>query len=181
MIFTPARLDGVWLVDLDPHEDDRGTFARTWCRREFDEHGLPTELVQCSLSRTRRRGTIRGLHWQAPPHAEDKLVRCSRGTVWDVAVDLRPDSDTYLEHVAVELSEDNGRALLVPKGFAHGFQTLTDDAEVLYKMSEYYEPEAGRGARWDDPAFGIDWPVDDPILHPRDASYPDFEDEHGLA
>lgn len=181
MIFTPARLDGVWIVELDPHEDDRGTFARTWCRREFAEHGLPTELVQCSLSRTKRRGTIRGLHWQAPPHAEDKLVRCSRGAIWDVAVDLRPDSPTFREHVGVELTAETGRALLVPKGFAHGFQTLEDDVEVLYKMSEFYEPEAGRGARWDDPAFDIDWPIDDPVLHPRDASFPDFEDERALA
>lgn len=175
MLFQETSLPGVWIVDPVPHEDDRGIFARTWCRREFEEHGLPTDLAQCNLSRTRFRGTIRGLHWQVPPHAEDKLVRCSRGAIWDVAVDLRSRSPTYLEHVAVTLTEESGRALFIPKGFAHGFQTLEDDAEVLYKMSEFYEPSAGRGARWDDPAFGISWPIENPTLHPRDASYPDFD------
>ena len=175
MIFTPARIPEVWVVDPEPHEDIRGTFVRTWCRREFAAHGLPSDLVQCSASRTYRKGTIRGLHWQAPPHWEDKVVRCVRGTVWDVAVDLRPDSPTYLEYVGVELSEENGRAMVIPKGFAHGFQTLTDHTEVHYQMSTFYEPASARGARWNDPAFGIAWPLPDPILHPRDATYPDFD------
>lgn len=176
MIFTPTELAGACLVDLEPHEDERGTFARTWCAREFTEHGLPSDFVQSSLSRTRRRGTLRGMHWQAEPHAEDKLVRCTRGAIWDVVVDLRPDSPTRLRHVALRLDAETGRSLLVPRGFAHGFQTLEDDAEVLYLMTAFYEPSAGRGARWNDPAFGIEWPIDDPLLHPRDASYPDFDD-----
>lgn len=176
MIFTPTDLAGAWIVDLEPYEDDRGMFARTWCAREFAEHGFPTAFVQSSISRSRLRGTLRGMHWQAEPHAEDKLVRCTRGSLRDVIVDLRPGSPTRLRHVAVDLDGESGRALFVPKGFAHGFQTLEDDVEVLYLMTEFYEPSAGRGARWDDPAFAIRWPIPDPILHPRDASYPDFDD-----
>ena len=174
MIFTPTPLAGGWIVDLERHEDERGYFARTWCRREFEAQGLDGALVQSSLSHNPRRGTLRGLHWQAPPHAEVKLVRCSRGAIWDVMVDLRPDSPTYTRHFGAELTAANGRALYIPEGFAHGFVTLADDSDVVYQMSAYYEPAAGRGARWNDPAFGIVWPVRDPILHPRDASYPDL-------
>lgn len=176
MIFTPTDLPGAWLVDPEPVEDDRGTFARAWCVREFAEHGLPAGFVQSSISRTRRRGTLRGMHWQAEPHAEEKLVRCTRGAIWDVIVDLRPGSPTRLRHVALELDGESGRAVFVPKGFAHGFQTLQDDVEVLYHMTEFYEPSARRGARWDDPAFDIHWPIPDPILNARDASYPDIGD-----
>jgi len=164
-------------VDLERHADERGFFARTWCRHEFEEHGLDPAVVQCNLSHNPRRGTLRGLHWQTPPHAEVKLVRCSRGAIWDVMVDLRPDSATYTRHFGAELTEENGRALYIPEGFAHGFVTLVDDSDVVYQMSALYEPSAGRGARWNDPAFGITWPVREPILNPRDASYPDFVPE----
>lgn len=174
--FTETQLAGAWFVDSEPHVDERGLFERLWCAREFTEHGLPASFVQCSRSLTSRRGTLRGMHWQARPHAEDKLVRCTKGSIWDVIVDLRPDSPTRLQHVALELNARRGRALLVPKGFAHGFQTLEDDVEVVYHMTEFYEPSAARGARWDDPAFGIRWPIPDPILNPRDAAYPDFGD-----
>lgn len=164
-------------MDLERHADERGFFARTWCRHEFEEHGLDPAVVQCNLSHNPRRGTLRGLHWQTPPHAEVKLVRCSRGAIWDVMVDLRPDSTTYTRHFGAELTEENGRALYIPEGFAHGFVTLVDDSDVVYQMSALYEPSAGRGARWNDPAFGIAWPVREPILNPRDASYPDFVPE----
>lgn len=174
MIFLPTELPGVVIVDLERREDDRGFFARAWCRREFAAAGLPDDLAQCSLSRTRRRGTLRGLHYQGPPHEEDKLVRCVRGAVYDVALDLRRRSPAYLRHVAVELSAENGRALLIPRGCAHGFQTLADDTDVFYQMSAYFAPDAARGVRWNDPAFAIPWPIPDPILHRRDADYPDF-------
>lgn len=174
MIFTDTELPGTYLVDLEVREDERGHFARTWCRREFEAHGLPGGLVQCSLSFNRQRGTLRGLHYQAAPHAEDKLVRCTHGAIWDVVVDLRPDSPTYLRHLGIELRAETGRALFVPQGFAHGFQTLEDATQVFYQMTEFYIPEAGRGVRWNDPAFGIRWPIAAPILHPRDAAYPDF-------
>lgn len=178
MTITDTLIPGVRVVDPPIHEDDRGTFSRVWCLREFDEAGLPSGFVQCSVSHTRTRGTIRGLHWQAPPHSEGKLVRCVRGSVWDVAVDLRPDSATYLQHFAAELTAEGGRALFIPRGCAHGFQTLTDNATILYNMTQFYEASAARGARWNDPAFAISWPVSDPVLHPRDATYADF---HGLA
>ncbi len=177
MIFTPTAVAGAWLVDLERREDERGFFARAWCAREFAEHGLNPRLVQCSVSRSTRRGTLRGLHWQAAPHEEAKLVRCSRGAIWDVALDLRPASATYLKHAGVELTAESGRELYIPEGCAHGFVTLADGSEVTYHMSEYYEPAAGRGVRWNDPAFGIAWPVPDPILHPRDAAYPDYVPE----
>jgi dTDP-4-dehydrorhamnose 3,5-epimerase len=176
MRFTRTALAGVVLVDVEPHIDERGLFARTWCRREFGAEGLSDQLVQCSLSLTHRRGTLRGLHYQAPPHEENKLVRCTRGAVHDVVVDLRPDSPTFCQHLAVELSAENRRAVYVPQGCAHGFQTLTDDAEVFYQMSEFHAAAASRGVRWDDPRFGIRWPVPNPFLNPRDASYPDFAD-----
>jgi dTDP-4-dehydrorhamnose 3,5-epimerase len=177
VIFTATPLAGASLVELERREDERGFFARTWCRREFEAHGLDGGLVQCSLSRNRRRGTLRGMHWQAPPHGEAKLVRCTRGAIWDVIIDLRPDSPTYTKHFAAELTAETGRALYIPEGFAHGFLTLADDVDVFYQMSAFYEPSAARGVRWNDPAFGIAWPVVEPILHPRDASYPDFTPE----
>jgi len=174
VIYTATELPGALIVDLEIREDERGHFTRTWCRREFEEHGLPGSVVQCSMSFTRRRGTLRGLHYQVAPHAEDKLVRCTHGAIWDVVVDLRPESPSYLQHLGVELRADTGRALFVPKGFAHGFQTLEDATQVFYQMTEFHVPDAGGGVRWNDPAFGIQWPVRNPILHPRDAGYPDF-------
>ncbi|MFL5639344.1 MAG: dTDP-4-dehydrorhamnose 3,5-epimerase [Gemmatimonadaceae bacterium] len=177
MIFVPTSLPGAFTVDLDRRQDDRGFFARTWCRREFEQMGLNADLAQCSTSYSHRRGTLRGMHWQAVPYAESKLVRCTRGRIWDVIIDLRPDSPTYTRHFGLELTSDSGRALYIPEGFAHGFVTLEDDSEVSYQMSQFHEPAAARGLRWNDPAFGIDWPVREPILHPRDATYPDFVSE----
>lgn len=174
MIFTPLALGGAMLVDLERYEDPRGFFARAWCAREFQDAGLNPELVQASISHNRRRGTLRGMHFQLPPHEEDKLVRCIQGAIWDVIIDLRPDSPTYLQHGGIELNAARGRALYVPKGFAHGFQTLLDDTQVFYQMSEFYAPEAARGICWNDPRFAIEWPERPPILSPRDSAYPDF-------
>jgi dTDP-4-dehydrorhamnose 3,5-epimerase len=174
MIFRETALRGALLVELDPSRDERGWFARAWCAREFGDRGLEQRIAQVDVSRTAKRGTLRGLHFQHAPHAQAKVVRCVRGAVHDVIVDLRRESPTYTKHVAIELSADNGRALYVPAGFAHGFQTLTDNAEVLYLMSEFYEPAAGAGVRWNDPAFRIAWPIADPFLNDRDRGYPDF-------
>ena len=174
MIFTETGLPGAVVIDLDRHEDERGFFARTWCRTEFETHGLDGGLVQCSVSRNRLRGTLRGLHYQTPPHAEVKLVRCTMGAVFDVIVDLREDSPTRGRYFAATLTADNHRAMYVPKGFAHGFLTLVDDCEVYYQMSEIYHPEVSRGVRWNDPAFGIAWPETPVVISERDATYPDF-------
>jgi dTDP-4-dehydrorhamnose 3,5-epimerase len=174
VIFRETLLPGVFVVEPEPKEDHRGFFARIWCAREFAEHGLDARLVQCSLSYNRRRGTLRGMHVQAPPHGEAKLIRCTRGAIYDVALDIRPDSPTCPQHVGVELSAANRTMLYIPAGVAHGFQTLEDDTEVVYQMSELHFPEAARGVRYDDPAFAIRWPVADPIILERDAKYPDF-------
>jgi dTDP-4-dehydrorhamnose 3,5-epimerase len=172
MIIAATALDGVWRVDLERHEDSRGSFARTFCADRFAAHGLPGRFVQCSLSTNTHRGTLRGLHWQAEPSGEGKLVRCVRGAVFDVAVDLRPGSPTMHRWVGTELSAQNGRALYIAPGFAHGFQTLQPNSEVFYMMTQAYQPDLARGARWNDPAFAIAWPLPDPILSERDASYP---------
>ena len=179
MIFVPTSLPGAFVVEIDRREDDRGFFARTWCRHEFAQMGLRSDLAQCNVSYTRKRGTLRGMHWQAAPHAEAKLVRCTRGSIWDAIIDLRPESPTYTRHVGVELTAESGSAIYVPEGFAHGFITLEDNCEVSYQMSEFHEPAASRGVRWNDPAFGIIWPCAEPILHRRDAAYPDFVRENG--
>lgn len=162
------------MVEPERRFDERGYFARTWCRREFAAAGLHADYVQSSVSKSLRTGTLRGMHWQAAPHDEVKLVRCTRGVIWDAIIDLRPASPTYMRHFAVELTAESGRALYIPVGFAHGFVTLDDESEVLYQMSNYFEPSAARGVRWNDPAFGIPWPVVEPIVHARDAAYPDF-------
>lgn len=175
MHFVPTSLPGVYVVEPERLADDRGHFARAWCVREFADRGLETKLVQCSTSYNRRRGTLRGLHYQAAPHEEVKLVRCTRGAAYDVVVDLRPDSPTYRRWVAVELSAENGVAVYIPGGCAHGYQTLADDTELLYQMSEFYYPESARGVRWDDPALGIEWPeCSDRIIAPRDRAFPDL-------
>jgi dTDP-4-dehydrorhamnose 3,5-epimerase len=175
VIFEQTRLSGAFFVDVERREDSRGFFARTWCANEFADHGLTTEVVQANVSFNPRQGTLRGMHFQRAPHAETKLVRCTRGAIYDVVVDLRRDSDTYKEWVGVELSADNRRALFVPEGFAHGYQTLVPDAEVFYQVSEYYTPGAEGGVRWDDPAFGIEWPdPDNAFLSDKDRSWPDF-------
>lgn len=173
MRITPLGLDGAFVVEAEPQADERGLFARTFCRDTFRAQGLHGDFVQCNSSYNRRRGTLRGLHFQAAPHEEIKLVRCTQGAIFDVAVDLRPDSATFCRWRAVELSADNRRALYVPAGFAHGFQTLTDEAEVFYQMSAAYVPDLARGVRWNDPAFAIAWPVEPPILSGRDAAFPD--------
>ncbi len=174
MKFTPAGIDGAWIIDIEPHVDERGLFARTFWRDEFARYGLPTAFVQCNISGNRKRGTLRGMHFQAEPMAEGKLVRCQRGAIFDAMVDLRATSPTYLRWVGFDLDEQTARALFIPAGCAHGFQTLTDDASVFYQMTEMYEPSLARGVRWNDPAFSIAWPLADPILSPRDATYPDF-------
>lgn len=174
MRFVETALPGAFVIEIEPHPDVRGFFARTFCRDEFTAAGLPGEFIQSSISVNLRRGTLRGLHFQAPPRAEPKLVRCNRGALFDVIVDLRADSATYCRWFGTELSADNRRALYVPSGFAHGFQTLTDDTEVAYQMAESYVPELARGVRWNDPAFGIAWPIDPPFLSERDANYPDY-------
>lgn len=175
MIFTETNLRGAFLVDLERNEDHRGFFARTWCSREFEAHGLNPRLVQCSVSSNARKGTLRGLHYQAAPFAEAKLVRCAVGAIFDVIVDLRHASPTRGQHVGVELTASNHRALYVPEGVAHGFLTLTDGSQVLYQMSEFYHPAAAGGVRWNDPAFGIAWPAAPVAISPRDAAYPDFD------
>jgi dTDP-4-dehydrorhamnose 3,5-epimerase len=174
MIFTATELVGATIVDLERREDARGYFARTYCEREFEAHGLPTRMVQTNVSLTRRAGTLRGMHYQSAPHQEDKLVRCAHGAIWDAIVDIRPGSATYCKWLGVELSESNGRMLLVPKGFAHGFVTLSNDAIVCYQMSQFYTPGAERGARHDDAAFGIEWPVPVTDMSEKDRSWPDF-------
>lgn len=174
MIFTETALQGACLIDLERAEDDRGFFARSWCANEFAQHGLETQLVQCNISFNRRKGTLRGMHFQVEPHAEAKVVRCTMGAIYDVILDLRPDSPTYKGWIGVELSVENRRALYVPRGFAHGFQTLVDDTEVFYQMSEFFHPESARGVRWDDPCFQIEWPDNQPIVSPRDQAFPDF-------
>lgn len=174
MIFTPAKLAGACIIDIDLREDERGFFARSWCTEEFAAYGLEPGLVQCSISFNRKKGTLRGMHYQAAPHQEDKVVRCTAGAIYDVIVDLRPDSDTFKQWLAFELTAANRRAVYIPRGFAHGFQTLEDDTEVLYQMSQFYHPESARGIRWDDPAIGIEWPNDTRIISDRDRDYKDL-------
>lgn len=174
MKFVPLGVPGAFLVEIEPHADERGAFARTFCAREFAARGLADRLVQTSLSLNARRGTLRGLHWQAEPHAEAKTVRCVRGRIYDVLVDVRRDSHAFRQHVAVELDADSRNAVYVPPGVAHGFLTLEDDCEVHYAMSEFHAPEAGRGARWDDPAFGVVWPLPVTVVSERDRAWPVF-------
>jgi dTDP-4-dehydrorhamnose 3,5-epimerase len=174
MRFATTDLDGLVVVELQRIEDERGSFARIFCADAFASAGLATAFPQCNISLNRRRGTLRGLHWQDAPYPEGKLVRCTRGAVWDVAVDLRPDSPTFRRWLGFDLTASNGRALYIPPGFAHGFQTLEDDVEVFYHMTESYRSGLARGALWNDPAFSIAWPLPDPILSPRDASHPAF-------
>ena len=174
MKFTETKIAGVYVIELEKHEDDRGWFARAWCREEFAVHGLPTDLAQTNLSHNAQRGTVRGMHFQTAPHAEAKLIRCVTGAVHDVVLDLRSESAMFKQSFATELSADNGRALFLPKGIAHGFQTLTDDATLFYQMSTPYASESARGVRWDDAVFQIEWPIAEAIVCERDAAFPDF-------
>lgn len=174
MIFAETDLKGAFIVDPELLEDHRGFFARTWCQREFEARGLNCRLVQCSSSFNKRKGTLRGMHYQAAPHEEARLVRCTMGAIYDVIIDLRPESPTFKEWMAVELTAENRRMVYVPEGFAHGFQTMEENTEVFYQMSQFYAPESARGVRWDDPAFGIRWPAGERIISKRDRSYPDY-------
>jgi dTDP-4-dehydrorhamnose 3,5-epimerase len=174
MRFEQTSIPGAVLVEIEPHRDIRGFLARTFCEHEFAAAGLPTRFVQSSVSRNPRRGTLRGMHFQALPSHEAKLVRCTRGSIYDVALDLRPSSISFRRWVGVELSGESGAALFIPQGCAHGFQTLEDDVEVLYSMTDFHAPDLAHGVRWNDPAFGIVWPIDQPILSDRDAAYQDF-------
>lgn len=177
MIFRETDVPGAYVIDLDRHADERGFFARSWCRRAFREHGLNPRIVQCNISYNEARGTLRGMHYQMPPHEEAKLVRCTRGRIYDVIIDLRRDSPAFTQYVGIELNDRNRTMLYVPEGVAHGFLTLDDDTEVFYQMSAFYAPEAARGVRWNDPAFGIDWPAPVRQIKERDARYPDFTEQ----
>ena len=177
MRFSETPVAGVLVIEADPIEDERGFFARTYSSEEFAGSGLDARVDQCSISFNARAGTLRGMHYQAAPHGETKLVRCTQGAIYDVALDLRPESPTYLRWTGLELSADNRRALYIPQGCAHGFQSLVDGSEVLYQISSPYVPSAARGVRWDDPVFGIEWPAAPEggrTMSARDAEYPDF-------
>ena len=174
MRFVETDLAGAYVIEIEPVTDERGLFARTFCARELEERGLTAVFVQNSVSGNPVKGTLRGMHYQAAPHAEDKLIRCTRGTIFDVMLDIRPESATFKQWRGVELSAENHRMVYIPRGFAHGFVTLTADVEVFYQMSQYYHPESGRGVRWNDPAFDIEWPVAAPRVSERDNGYPDF-------
>ena len=177
MIFRETDLKGAFVIDLEPHQDERGFFARSYCHDEFASRGLNARLAQCSISFNGKRGTLRGMHYQARPHEEAKLVRCTKGSLFDVIIDLRRESPSFKRHFAIELSASNRRQLYVPEGFAHGFQTLEDDTEVFYQISTPYHPDSGRGVRWDDPAFQIGWPdVATRIISERDRNYASFEE-----
>jgi dTDP-4-dehydrorhamnose 3,5-epimerase len=175
VIFLETKIAGAFAIEPERHVDVRGSFARLWCAREFEAHGLETALVQCNMSTNPRKGTLRGLHYSVPPHPEAKVVRCVRGAVHDVLVDLRRASPTFGAWFGHVLTADNGIALYVPKGVAHGFLTVEDDSDVLYEMSEYFDPTCARGARWNDPAFGIAWPDEPRVISERDRTYPDFD------
>jgi dTDP-4-dehydrorhamnose 3,5-epimerase len=172
VIFTASELPGVWVIDPEPIEDERGFFARTFCARDFAERGLATAWVQASVSFNRRRGTLRGMHYQAAPHEESKLVRCTAGAIHDVVVDLRPGSPAHLRHLAIELNADNRRQVFIPPGCAHGFQALADGSEVSYLISAFHEPSAARGARFDDPRLALDWPLEPTVVSERDRNWP---------
>jgi dTDP-4-dehydrorhamnose 3,5-epimerase len=177
MIFCETKLAGAFIIEVQRLEDDRGFFSRAFCRNEFSKRGLNPDVAQCNISFNRDAGTLRGMHYQAAPHAEEKLVRCTRGGLYDVIVDLRRESPTFKQWIAVELTEENVQMLYIPKGFAHGFQTLMNNTEIFYQMSEFYHAESARGVRWNDPAFGIQWPDGDrAILSEQDGNWPDHRE-----
>ena len=176
MLFRETKLPGAFVIELQKHEDERGFFARSWCQQEVEAHGLNPQMVQCNISFNKVKGTLRGMHYQVPPCAEAKLVRCTRGAIYDVIIDLRRESATYKQHVSEVLSSNNYKALFIPEGFAHGFQTLEDNSEVIYQMSAFYSPEHQRGLRYNDPAFRINWPIDATVISDRDRNYEDFRE-----
>jgi dTDP-4-dehydrorhamnose 3,5-epimerase len=174
VIFSETKLKGAFVIELERLEDERGFFARTFCQEEFVEARLNPKIAQCNISFNRKKGTLRGMHYQGSPYEESKLVRCTRGAIYDVIIDLRPYERTFKQWLAMELTAENRLILYIPQGFAHGFQTLEDRTEVFYQMSEIYHPECVRGVRWNDPAFGIEWQIENPIISPRDQQYSDF-------
>lgn len=175
MKFTETKLKGAFIVELEKREDSRGFFARTFCKNEFEAHGLESNIVQTNMSQTLKKGTLRGMHFQKAPYGETKLVRCTRGAVYDVIIDLRPESVTFKQWFGIELTAENHTMLFVPRGFAHGFVTLVDDCEVMYEVSQFYTPEADSGVRYNDPAFGIVWPTEILEVTEKDANHPDFK------
>jgi dTDP-4-dehydrorhamnose 3,5-epimerase len=180
MIFTETKLKGAFIIDLDRKLDERGFFARAFCQNEFREHGLKPVIAQANLASNARRGTLRGMHFQYPPAAESKLVRCTRGAILDIIVDLRPESPTYLDHISVELDEDNMRALYVPERFAHGYQALRDNTDTSYQVGEFYTPNAEGALRHDDPRLGLTWPLPVSVISPKDQAFrllDEIEDE----
>jgi dTDP-4-dehydrorhamnose 3,5-epimerase len=176
MVFTETKLKGAFIIDLEPIQDERGFFARTWCKKEFEAHGLNPNLVQCNTSFNRKKGTLRGMHYQTAPYEEAKLIRCTMGAIYDVIIDIRKESKAYMQWFACELTAENRKMLYVPEGFAHGFQTLEDNTEVFYQMSESYYPEYSRGLRWDDPAIAIKWPCQDIIISQHDNNLKYYHD-----
>jgi dTDP-4-dehydrorhamnose 3,5-epimerase len=174
VFFRETKLPGAFVIELQKQEDERGFFARSWCHKEFEAHGLNPRMVQCNVSFNKVKGTLRGMHYQVPPCAEAKLVRCTRGAIYDVIVDLRRESPSYKQHLSEILSSNNYKALFIPEGFAHGFQTLEDNSEVFYQMSEFYSPEHQRGLRYNDPAFEISWPIEATVISDRDRNYENF-------
>ncbi|MFX0196552.1 MAG: dTDP-4-dehydrorhamnose 3,5-epimerase [Candidatus Hodarchaeota archaeon] len=172
MVFIETKLKGAFIIETEKLEDKRGFFARTWCKREFQSHGLNPQLVQSNISFNKVQGTVRGLHYQTAPYAEAKLVRCTKGAIYDVIVDLRPSSSNYTKWVAVELTEGNYKMLYVPEGFAHGYQTLEENTEVFYHVSQFYHPDYERGLRWNDPALCIVWPIPVKVISEKDATFP---------
>ncbi len=175
MLFTETKLKGAFIIDLEQRQDHRGFFARTFCAKEFAAHGLKPSVAQCNLSFNYKKGTLRGMHYQIAPACETKLIRCTQGAIYDVIIDMRPDSPTYLEHIGVELTALNHRALYVPEMFAHGYQALTDDAEVVYQVGEFYTPGYERGLRYNDPILGIEWPLPVSEISQKDAAWPMLE------
>ncbi|MGB7949258.1 MAG: dTDP-4-dehydrorhamnose 3,5-epimerase, partial [Candidatus Binatia bacterium] len=174
MIFSETKLQGAFIIDPQKLEDDRGFFARSWCQREAAAYGLHPQWVQCNVSFNKKKATLRGMHYQCAPSEEAKLVRCTRGAIYDVIIDLRPTSSTYRKWLAVELTAENRRMLYIPEGFAHGFLTLDDNTEIFYQMAEFYVPACARGVRWNDSAFGIKWPMEASVISDKDRNYPDF-------
>jgi dTDP-4-dehydrorhamnose 3,5-epimerase len=174
MLFSETQLKGAYIIEIEKLEDNRGFFARSWCQKEFEAHGLNPHVVQANVSYNKRKGTLRGMHYQKTPYEETKLVRCTKGAIYDVIIDLRPTSTTYGQWIGVELTKDNYKMLYVPENFAHGFQTLEDDSEAIYQVSQFYTPGAESGIRWDDPAFNIDWPIGVQVISDKDKSWPDY-------
>ena len=178
MIFNETKLKDAFIIDLEKHQDDRGFFARAYCEKEFRDHGIESAVVQANVSYNKYKHTMRGMHYQTEPYGEAKLVRCTKGAIYDVIIDVRKKSPTYKEWIGVELSEDNYRMLYVPEGFAHGFITLHDETEITYQVSEFYTPGAEKGIRWDDPEFDIDWPAEPAVISGKDENWPDYKNRN---